>query len=691
MTDILTYKSELTHEVAAAASALGQFTEDAFFDTMTAQMIEAGELEQAERVHFSRKGLQADGYGGNPVDNGQTLTLLLLDRDASDEVQSLTATELESLFKRGLAFVDAVLAHKVIDDLDITSPAFDLCDLIRTYWHTLGKIRLCVISNRRLSKRIDGLRSGDLRGIPVVRSVWDLERAFQFATTRAEREDLLVDLEGEFGGPMPVLPAHLDGAGYEAYLGVMPAVQLAAIYDRWGTRLLEQNVRVFLQARGAVNKGIKNTIENAPDMFFAYNNGIAATAESVETRHGSLGTLVTAIRNLQIVNGGQTTASLHAAAVRKEAGLSQVRVQVKLSVIPPERALEIVPRISEYANSQNKISAADFFSNHPFHVRMQDMSRRIVAPAAEGAIVGSKWFYERARGQYNDEKARLTGAAKRVFERDFPKSQVTTKTELAKYVNSWGMLPHIVSRGAQKNFAAFAADISSAWEKNRDLFNEVYFQHAMAQAIGFKHLERLVSSQEWYSGGYRANIVAYSCAKLAHDANRTRRAINFGRIWREQRIPEEMGEAMAIVAKVIYEELLAPPAGNQNVTEWAKQAGLWDRIAARRIDWPDAWEESLLPAADVLKEMGAAVKEQKILNGIEAQTAVVNAGAAFWRKTREWGESRKLLGIEETRFLKVAEHIPAKLPSDLQSEVILAALKRLQGEGFAAELRHEST
>ena len=134
-------------------------------------------------------------------------------------------------------------------------------------------------------------------------------------------------------------------------------------------------------------------------MFFAYNNGLSATAEDVELRHREGIVEISALKNLQIVNGGQTTASIHS-AYRKKLDLSDVFVQVKLSIVEPADVAEIVPLISEFANTQNRVSAADFFSNHPFHVRIEQISRRILAPSADGSFTQSKWFYERARGQY---------------------------------------------------------------------------------------------------------------------------------------------------------------------------------------------------------------------------------------------------------------------------------------------------
>ena len=249
----------------------------------------------------------------------------------------------------------------------------------------------------------------------------------------------------------------------------MPGRVLAQIYDRWGARLLEQNVRVFLQARSKVNRGIRRTIETQPQMFFAYNNGLTTTAEAISLSPSDGSLLLRRLKNFQVVNGGQTMASIHAAH-RGRIDLSQVFVQMKLSVVDPERANEIVPSISRFANTQNRVNAADFFANHPFHIRMEEFSRRILAPSPDGTFRESKWFYERARGQYADARSLLTSAGRKKFDLDYPRAQLFSKTDLAKYLNVWRGKPHTVSMGAQKNFADFASSVGSEWEKDADFF-----------------------------------------------------------------------------------------------------------------------------------------------------------------------------------------------------------------------------
>jgi len=593
---------------------------------------------------------------------------------------------LNTIFNRAINFVLRALDEGFRDRLEESTAAFGLADLIAMRWPVVNKVRILLITNRVLSARVDGRPAEKIDGVPVTFGVWDLSRLHRYVIAGRGREDIEVDLVSDFGGGIPALRAHLTEADYEAYLLVIPGGQLASIYDRWGARLLEQNVRVFLQARGKVNKGLRITLENDPEMFFAYNNGITATAEVIETKESRDGLLVTKLKNLQIVNGGQTTASIHAAGRKKDNNLAHVFVQMKLSIVDPETALDVVPRISEYANSQNRVNAADFFANHPFHVRMEGFSRRMYAPSPDGAFRESKWFYERARGQYQDARARLTPAKRKKFDLEYPRKQMFSKTDFAKFLMVWQEYPDVVSRGAQKNFAEFARIVGEDWAKESDAFNEMFYRHAIAKAVVFRSVEKLVPEQSWYEGGYRANIVAYAIAKIAHDARVSRKAVDFDRIWQQQGISSAMESAFVAVTKVANDVLVSSPAAVRNVTEWAKQKACWKRMQEARIDWPAAWHRELISAGEQKDATMDAIKEQRVLNGIEAQAAVLNAGAEFWGQLLEWGTSRKLLSPIERGVLDVASAIPHRLPSEKQSLIAMEALARLQSEGCQMEL-----
>ena len=685
------FTREFFQDVLAESDADGQFVEDVFFHKSCEHLMEAGELDSADRAPYlgpPGRGIRVDGYGGDPaIDDSDTLSLLVLDFRPSAEVGRLVRSEMNAIFRRLANFLRHALDRRWRDALEETSPAFGLADLIDKRWSRIGRVRLFLITNRELSERVDGRSADELDGRTITYSVWDIRRLYRQATVGHGHEAIEIDLEEDFGGPLAVLPAQQAEADHETYLAIMPGMVLADIYDRWGARLLEQNVRVFLQARGKVNKGIRVTIENEPSMFFAYNNGITVTAEEVEIDDDGGRLLLRRLKNFQIVNGGQTTASIHAAR-RARIDVSRTFVQMKLSVVDHERANILVPKISEFANSQNRVNAADFFANHPFHVRVEGFSRRIYAPSPDGTFRESKWFYERARGQYADARAGLTPAQRRKFDVENPRRQLFTKTDLAKFVNVWEGRPHEVSLGAQKNFAAVARRIGQAWNKSPDDFNEAWYRETVAKAIIFKATERLVSDQPWYQGGYRANIVAHAIAKLAHDMAERGRAVDFHDIWRRQAPTSAMETALITVAEAAHDVLTAPPSGISNVTEWAKKQACWERVRQLVVAWPQPFLDNLISAEERQDVVRGARREQRELNGIEMQITVVNAGPAFWADALAWGSKRKLLTPPELGVLRVVA--AGRTPSDKQSFKAVEALSKLQSEGYTGELRPAS-
>ena len=681
------FARDFLQDVLAESDADGQFLQDVFFQKTCEHLMEAGELDSADRAPYlgpPGRGIRVDGYGGDPaVDDSDTLSLLVVDFQPSPEVGRLAGTEMNAIFRRLGNFLRHALDRKWRDALEETSPAFGLAELIASRWHRIGRVRLFLITNRALSERVDGRAADELDGRTVTYSVWDIRRLYRQATSGHGREDIEIDLEEDFGGPLAVLPTQQADAAHESYLAIVPGTVLADIYHRWGARLLEQNVRVFLQARGKVNKGIRVTLENEPTMFFAYNNGITATAEAVDIDDDEGGLLLRRMKNFQIVNGGQTTASIHAAR-RAKVDVSGTFVQMKLSVVDHEQASRLVPKISEYANSQNRVNAADFFANHPFHVRIEGFSRRMFAPSPDGTFRESKWFYERARGQYADARAGLTVAQRRKFDIENPRRQLFTKTDLAKFVNVWEGRPHEVSLGAQKNFAAFAGRVGQAWKKGPDGFNEAWYREAIAKAIVFRAAERLVSAQPWYQGGYRANIVAYAIAKTAHDVGEKGRAVDFQGIWRRQAPTPAMEAALTLAAEVSHDTLIGPPQGLSNVTEWAKNQACWERVRRVDIAWPGSFLDELISTEERQEEVRGARREQRELNGIEMQIAVVNAGPAFWTDALAWGRDRGLLTPTELGILRVV--VVGKTPSEKQSSRAVEALNKLRLEGYTGEL-----
>lgn len=678
---------DFRQDLLAGAEANGSFLLAEFMDTVSRELTETGFTEGFEFAHYrAQRGMRVDGYWFN--DEGG-LDLFVADFDSRAELASLTRTETDAAFKRVANFFEASLMKNLAADLEVTSPEYGLARQIADRKSLIRHLNLILVSERTLSDRIQALPDAETAGIPTSYHIWDISRLHRQRSSRSHKEALDLDFEAMFGTGISCLPAHLGTEAYQSYLVVMPGTILSTIYEKFGARLLEQNVRTFLQARAKVNQGIRTTIMTEPGMFFAYNNGITATAQGVETKRTADGLQITRITDLQIVNGGQTTASLFHTRRKDKADLGQIFVQMKLSVIDSEESEKVVPRISEYANTQNRVQAADFFSNHAFHIRMEEFSRRIWAPAGKGAQRETKWFYERARGQYADAQAKLTPAEQRRFKAENPKPQMLTKTDLAKFENVWDEHPRYVNLGAEKNFARYAARIGREWDKSSGGFNEAYFKRAVARAIIFRATERIVSAQPWYNNGYRANIVAYTLAVISELTRRQEKSLDFQRVWNAQAISSVIESTIAAVASRVNDDLLRPLQGISNISEWAKREACWTRMLEHMDEFadllPDDFDSELLSRDEHLTEKRSARNTQKLDNGIEAQTRILAIPAPKWTVVHDTLAAKRLLTPKEIGVLKIAMQMPAKIPTEKQCAVLLDTLGKARAEGISPE------
>jgi hypothetical protein len=684
VSDLEAFHNDFFNQIRTAADASGDFLEAAFLELFCAYLTDSGEFDTFDPAHYrAARGMRVDGYGGDPAETGGVLTLVISDFSADPGLVTLTRTEAEATFRRLGNFLKAALTDAFRNELEEESQGYGLAELIAARRPEITRARLFLVSNRSLSAQVSGMPDGEVGGLAVSYNIWDVSRLHRLVASGRGREDIEIDLDTEFGKTIACLPASVGGDGYEAYLAVVPGPLLAQIYDRYGSRLLEQNVRCFLQARGKTNKGIRHTILNEPGMFFAYNNGITATAEQVSCERNAGGVRITGLRNLQIVNGGQTTASIFTALKKDKANLDRIFVQMKLSVVEPAKSTEVVPKISEFANSQNKVNAADFFSNHPFHIRLEEFSRRLWAPASDGTFKQTKWFYERARGQYFDQKMMRSSADQKRFEQEYPKNQIFTKTDLAKYEMVWEQAPHIVSRGAQESFATYAKLIGQRWSKDSDQFAELYYRTAIARAILFRTLEKDVSAQTWYDGGYRANIVAYALARFAKLVADSGRFFDYEEVWRLQAVPEVIRSDLVAIAEAMQRVLLKPAAGMANVTQWAKRQACWHQATQTEAALSAAMRGMLLDAAELRVTVRAARKSQKTDDAIGAQTLAVQFGYSGWKAALAFAQSRKLLSPLQRDILATFS-APGRLPSEKQSVQLVTALRTLEAEGYIA-------
>ncbi len=690
--EFLDYYKNLVEKIHANSSIDLISDKEEFLEYVSDALVEAEEIEEpieflpfegiGERGH---KKIQIDGYFYNELDNYLSI-YIAVPFSYEKQPQTLTTTEANKYFLRAKAFIDE--APFIVKTAEESAPAYGLAvDIIQKY-NGIRKFNIILLTNLNRSKSIKQFNPVEVNGIPVEFQIWDVQRLYLLEESKTGKEDIIIDLKQFTSQGIPCLPASKT-ADYIAYLCNIPGILLAELYNKYGSRLLEGNVRSFLQTKGKVNKGIRNTILNAPDMFFAYNNGIAATASSIEIEDNNGCCYITKLTALQIVNGGQTTASLAMALLKdqkdnSEEKLKHIFVPMKLSIVSPEKAQELIPNISRYANSQNKVSDADLWSNHPFHVRMEEISRRLIAPAAKGNQFGTYWYYERANGQYKQETYKATSSERKHFETQNPKNQMFKKTDLAKYMNIQHCLPHIASAGGQKSFAKFAEWISKQWEKDDTVFNDGYFRQVVAMAILFKEADKIVKKQPWYNS-YKANIVAYTLSIIIHTVKEKYPdyAIDFRSIWARQELSDAWVEQIECLSKEVYEFLVDEMRPVENVTEWAKREACWSRAKMIPVYLTREFINELVNENIAKEEAKLDQKIQKETNKINAMVDVANYGVENWKFLVEWNTTHKVLSPKDLEFIKLAVLMESgKFPSEKQCAVILQVLEKARMDGF---------
>ena len=539
-------------------------------------------------------------------------------------------------------------------------PAVQLARDIRVNAKSIYKLHLFIISTDRLSKVVKTLNLDDYvyagQTFKVDLDVLDIEAIYRSKLAGFQKEDIIINCE-DFGVEgIPCIKADIETDQYESYLAIVPGAFLAEIYKKHSSSLLEANVRSFLKFNGGVNKGIRGTILNEKSRFFTYNNGISTTAKSVETvMHPEKGMLITSFKDLQIINGGQTTATLAATNIKYNADLSGIFVQMKLTVLKDSDP-DLIRNIATYANSQNKVKTADLNSSHPFYVLMEEYSRKVYAPLASGQIVQTLWFFERARGQYEQPMMQMTKKQCDDYKLVRPKDKKFTLTDLSKYINASEMMPHYVSWGGEVNAAHFHNAMVKQWNKDKTIYNELFYKELVAKKILFAYIERVISDQEWYQErrAYRPQLVAYTFAKLVQEAKKLKKELNYKQIWEKQAVPNVFEDEIAGIGKLIFDVIYDDSRSTANIETYCKKEECWTIVAKKNYSLCEEFESVLITQADRQVEEVRAKKDQKFDNGIMDEVGIFTKGSAYWESLISRGLVQDVLTRGESEMLKAA-------------------------------------
>lgn len=531
------------------------------------QVISDIQLSPYQKTSSSRQAMMVSAHAFD--ERNATLSLIAVKWERSNKLTKMSRNDANRMFKMVRRFYRNAKTG-MYKEMEETDTAYTLAQMIYERQSFISIVRIILVSNAIVD--IEPPADAEEEDTVFSYDVWDIDRVFRLVGQAESAGDNNIDLRDQYDCSLTMMKMQADHQKYDCYVGMLPGTVLARLYDELGQRLIERNVRSFLQAKNAVNKGIRDTVRDEPEMFMAYNNGISTVAEWIES--DDLGNGIVSVHSLhgwQIVNGGQTTASL-ANAYKAKLDLSQVFVPIKLTILKSGKNQDrIIAYISKYANSQNKITMSDFSANTPWHVEMEKLSRRIWVPSRQRM----RWFYERARGQYLVEFNRQsTAARKRNFRQENPKNRVVTKTLAAKCLMCAMQQPHIVSKGSETNFVKFMELVEAGKVPFPD---ERYYKHMIADVILFNKCDRIVKNLQL--GDYKANVVAYSIA-LAYRLFGDK--IDLDKIWTKQDIDEQLESMLEKLAQKIWDHITHPSVEGTNITQWCKREECWNLLLRRQ-------------------------------------------------------------------------------------------------------------
>lgn len=744
------YREEFLEQIKELAFEDAISNEEAFFAKAVDILNVYNELEYCNILALpNTKGsvnrvMRVDGYSIDSVDN--TLILLINDYAEVAPVTPLNMTMVNDLYWKLYYYMDEVCDGEPTRYLDKECEAFKAIRDIRPKMNAnnadarrILKVKFIIVTNRDLNTRLldkdlikdnttrktkrktkkpAKIKKDEYKGRPLEIDIWNIERFFELDQANNE-EPVEIDFPEDFNcNGIPCLECnvgqHLD---YSAYMAVIPGKLLSDIYMEYGSKVLEGNVRAFLGTASAkgVNRGIKNTINNEPEKFFIYNNGIATTAAEAEVELVNGQPTITHILDFQIINGGQTTATLSEAVLKKSnVDLSGIYVPMKLTVIKNREAInedgisfydQTVKDIARYANSQNKVTAADLFSNDPFHIWMEKASKRYLAPPVN-YVIQTGWYYERARKKYVQEQVKLKGDALKRFQNKYPKKQVVTKEQLAMYLTAVACNPNLVSRGRTWTMKAFGAEIGDTFSTTPELFNEHYYHKCVAAAILYRTVDGYLEKNKrdpdfWYKpGGSKLNIVPYTISKVMASLPKGK-TINWEKIWEEQSLSPAFMNEIARLTKITNDFI-----NNSNgmlVTEFCKKPTTWEAFRDEvKYSFSDEFIDELISVSEEKKTQKEAKTEQKEVNYLQTISDIVNAGYLYWERLLEEGKKRNLVNPADIASLQTAikycktGQIPSVTNSGVLSfksrkevDSILDVKSRLESEGIGTEKKVE--
>ncbi|QZT37914.1 AIPR family protein [Halosquirtibacter xylanolyticus] len=636
--DLEKYQQEMFHEVESLvySDEEGDTKENKFTSHVLNILNDAEETESCRVCFYLKENTKEqvvykiNGYSLD--DQYENIDIFISSYKDTNELYELKKSDVANLLKWSSKFVnDSIKGY--LEELEPSSEAYGLAKILFKNRNDIIRVNLFVLTNGIIKQEFDAdYKVKNLDSIYFSVNIWDIERFQRLHESQGNREPIEIDLatlDRKYSIPCLKMPSYEEK--YDCYLAIIEGSLLSLLYRNYGTKLLESNVRAFLQQAGKINKGMRETIQIEPGMFLPYNNGLSATAQNVVIETKDNQQYITSLKDFQIVNGGQTTASLFHTERKYKADLNRVYVQMKLTEIKDVTLKnDIVPKISRYANSQNKVSEVDLTSNHPFLQRLEELSRVTYAINPENRNKQTIWFFERVRGQYKESlNKEPTKSRKDAFSLKYPKNQIIIKSDVSKYQNLLALKPFMVSRGAQKNYVDFIKHIK---EGEKDLPGRTYWEDLIANSLLFKAIDQQFGRKGKDAIGdtnIKSHTVAYTISFFHHI---TKNKLNFEQIWNKQEVSQELIVELRKLLIVIYEYLTSLNVAL--VSEAAKKEKTWEDIlkqtkAINPMDM-DVVKSYLITERDYRKRYAKDKDSLVVEAKLEKLARINNIGLKFW-------------------------------------------------------------
>ncbi len=603
--DIKQFKRWLMNEIEYASYySLDKTDHERFTERVANILVENGQFDSFSDIFFEEGKVQIDGY--KIEEDSSKLHLFTSFYKGNKDISYLSKEEIIKRLEPISDFIHGI-EHKKVKDYESAGGAQDFISNLQLFLPKLKRINLHIFTDSK-SKKFSWKGSSDSYELTL--EVWDLE-GLNALDHSSSLNIKISDLN--YHEKIQCLDATSNyrkkKGNYKTYLAIFPGALLAELYEKYSTRLLEKNVRSFLSVRNAVNKGIRETLHDEPEKFLAFNNGISLTATKVKLQDNHIHEL----SDMQIVNGGQTVASLHRALYVDEIPLDNVYVMAKINSIDTDQVGEMVPLISKYSNTQSAVKNTDLTSNHIFHKTIEDISRSITMPNSHPS-----WFYERSTGEYEvmKERAKRSGPEKlESFESKFPKGLKIQKTDLAKVLLLTQGKPHISAKGPANSFTPFMNFIS---EKGENWIpDENFYKDAISKWIIYRELTSL-AKDVLQKEQFKVDTVIYT---MAYFFNLYKNNLDLDFIWNNQTTSKAFNSQASEWLLKIHESIKYE-AENYNVAsikEFCKKEDCWFFIKDHFLDLNEDFKSELKGRLPVPSKAQKAISTQS-----KEDTALIN-------------------------------------------------------------------